>query len=80
MSLYDLLTGKDGRISHVKMWANVACATASGVIIHQEYKGLLSWDIFALYLGTVGVYSVGKYLDIKHGLIKPTEAQESEIK
>jgi len=81
LSLKDLLTGKDGRISHVKLWANVASLTATGVVIWYAWRGSLTWDMFGLYLATVGgYYTVGKYLDLKHGTPSSPQAQAPEEK
>lgn len=65
----DLITTPDGRISHSKVYANIGGLVATWVIIRLTLKDALTWDVFALYLGTVGgfYYVIGKWLDLKHG-------------
>lgn len=74
--LLDLITTPDGRLSHTKLWSNAGCATATWVIIWYAVKLDLTWDMFALYLGTIaGANVAGKFLDLKHGN-KPAEAKK----
>lgn len=57
MSWRDLITGIDGKLSHAKLWPNIASATATGMFIYQGYKDTLTFDTWLVYLGCVGGYS-----------------------
>ncbi|MCG8993234.1 hypothetical protein LH427_09640 [Laribacter hongkongensis] len=58
MRLSDLVSNPDtGRLSHTKLWANVACAAATGMFVYQGIKGTLSTDTWLIYLGLVGGYA-----------------------
>lgn len=58
MRLADLITNPDtGRLSHTKLWANMACLAATGMFIFQGIKGTLTADTWLIYLGLVGSYS-----------------------
>ncbi|MCW3479719.1 hypothetical protein OL229_09110 [Neisseriaceae bacterium JH1-16] len=58
MRLAELISNPDtGRLSHTKLWANVACAAATGMFVYQGYKGALTLDTWLVYLGLVGGYS-----------------------
>lgn len=46
-----------GRMSHTKLWANVACATATGMFVYQGAQGTLSAEVWLIYLGLVGGYA-----------------------
>lgn len=74
----DLITTPDGRISHSKVYANVGGLVATWVIIRLTLKDALTWDVFALYLGTVGgfYYVIGKWLDLKHGNTRPPSSPD----
>ncbi|XLM20979.1 hypothetical protein MKD33_01630, partial [Chromobacterium piscinae] len=45
------------RISHSRLWANVACAAATIMFLVDGWRGALSADIWLIYLGVVGGYS-----------------------
>ncbi|VVE59823.1 hypothetical protein PCA31118_00027 [Pandoraea captiosa] len=57
MTWRDLVTGVDGRLSHTKLWPNIASAVATGMFIYQGVKGTLTNDTWLIYLGCVGGYS-----------------------
>ncbi|MXR36726.1 hypothetical protein [Craterilacuibacter sinensis] len=58
MRLSDLISNPDtGRMSHTKLWANVACATATGMFVYQGMHNTLSTDTWLIYLGLVGGYA-----------------------
>lgn len=57
MSWRDLVTGMDGRLSHTKLWPNIASLVATGMFIYQGVKGTLTNDTWLIYLGCVGGYS-----------------------
>lgn len=61
MRLSDLFTNPaTGRLSHSKLWANVACAVATAMFIQQGWCGTLGADIWLAYLGLVGGYSAAR--------------------
>lgn len=58
MRLSDLFTNPaTGRLSHSKLWANVACASATGLFIYQGVQGTLTPEVWLIYLGVVGGYA-----------------------
>ena len=61
MRLSDLFTNPaSGRLSHSKLWANVACAVATAMFIQQGWRDTLGADIWLAYLGMVGGYSAAR--------------------
>lgn len=63
-----------GKISHSKLWANVACGAAT-------YKFLtvpdLPSEIWAIYLGIVGGYAVARsYVSVKRQQVEQEEFKE----
>ena len=61
MALSELFTNPaTGRLSHSKLWANVACATATGMFVYQGIAGQLTTDTWLVYLGVVGGYSAAR--------------------
>ncbi|HDR9170608.1 TPA: hypothetical protein QDB40_004632 [Burkholderia vietnamiensis] len=57
MSLSDLITGHDGKLSHANLWPNIASAVATLMFIYQGYRNQLTFDTWLIYLGCVGGYS-----------------------
>ncbi|WP_375591733.1 hypothetical protein [Chitiniphilus eburneus] len=58
MRLSDLITNAEtGRLSHTKLWPNVACAVATGMYIYLGATDRLTPDIWLIYLGIVGGYT-----------------------
>ncbi|MEX3688877.1 hypothetical protein AB3X91_30720 [Paraburkholderia sp. BR14263] len=57
MALRDLISGHDGKLSHSKLWPNVASAISTGMFIYQGITGRLTFDVWLVYLGCVGGYS-----------------------
>ncbi|POZ63587.1 hypothetical protein [Chromobacterium alticapitis] len=58
MHLADLLCSPHSRrISHSRLWANVACAAATAMFVRDGWRGALTPDIWVIYLGVVGGYS-----------------------
>ena len=60
MGIFDIFKNPaTGRVSHSKLWANVACAAGT-------YKFLIlpdpSVEVWAVYLGIVGGYAVARSL------------------
>ncbi|MCD0491390.1 hypothetical protein [Chromobacterium violaceum] len=61
MTLGDLIKNPaTGRLSHSKLWANIACAVGSGMFIYQGVAGTLSYEIWLVYMGSVGGYSAAR--------------------
>lgn len=64
MAVLDIIRNPaTGKVSHSKLWANVACAAAT-------YKFVVAPDapseIWAVYLGVVGGYAVARsYVSVK---------------
>lgn len=57
MALRDLIAGPDGKLSHTKLWPNVASAVATAVFAYHGFKGTLSPDEWLIYMSCVGGYS-----------------------
>jgi len=58
MRVAELITNPgSGRLSHTKLWANVACGAATGLFIYQGVAGTLAPEIWLIYLGLVGGYA-----------------------
>lgn len=58
MRLAELISNPGtGRISHTKLWANVACAMATLMFGYQGVHGTLTADVWLIYLGLVGGYA-----------------------
>jgi len=61
MRLSDLFTNPaSGRLSHSKLWANVAYSSATGMFVYQGVAGQLTTDTWLVYLGVVGGYSAAR--------------------
>ena len=64
MAVFDIIRNPaTGKVSHSKLWANVACAAAT-------YKFVIAPDapseIWAIYFGIVGGYAVARsYVSVK---------------
>ncbi|KIA80580.1 hypothetical protein QR66_09475 [Chromobacterium piscinae] len=52
-----LCSPRSRRISHSRLWANVACAAATAMFLRDGWRGALTPDIWLIYLGVVGGYS-----------------------
>lgn len=68
---------KDGKTSTTKFWYNIACLSATLIVIHyaKEYK--LTWEMFGLYLISVGGFSsISKFLNYR---FKTTEEPNNTI-
>lgn len=69
MGLKDIVTDAGtGMVSHTKIWANIAYAVATGIVIHMTLNGQMTGDVLMIYLGIVGASSLGsKLLSLKYG-------------
>jgi hypothetical protein len=55
------------RVSHTKVWSNVAYLAATVVFILQAYKGSLTSDVWFIYLGIVGAHTAAsKAMSLKY--------------
>ncbi|WP_440217233.1 hypothetical protein [Chromobacterium piscinae] len=61
MGLVDLIKNPaTGRLSHSKLWANIACAAATFLFLVDGWRGTLTADVWLIYLGVVGGYSAAR--------------------
>lgn len=76
MGIFDIFKNPaTGKVSHSKLWANVACAAGT-------YKFLIlpdpSMEIWAVYLGIVGGYAVARsFVSVKRQEVE-TEAERGQ--
>lgn len=72
MNWRDLITDSaTGQISHTKLWANVAYASATGVLITADSSSAIFPEVFFIYLGVVGASATAsKFLSLKYGAAK----------
>jgi hypothetical protein len=77
MKLSDLIQDAGtGQLSHTKVWANVAYATATLAFGYSVYANTASGEIWLIYLGGIGASaSVSKLLSLKYG-VPSTPAEE----
>ena len=77
MGIFDIFKNPaTGKVSHSKLWANVACAAGT-------YKFLIlpdpSAEIWAVYLGIVGGYAVARSLvSVKRQEVESDHARETD--
>ena len=58
MPLRDLIANpRSQRLSHSKLWANIACAAATGLFVYQGVHDMLLPETWLIYLGLVGGYA-----------------------
>lgn len=69
MKPIDLITDAGtGQLSHTKLWANVAYASATVAFLYTVYADKASADVWLIYLGVVGASAtVSKLLSLKYG-------------
>jgi hypothetical protein len=69
MKLADLITDSGtGMVSHTKVWANIAYASATVAFGYMVYKNTASADIWLIYLGGIGASAtLSKLLSLKYG-------------
>ena len=70
MKLTDLITDAGtGMLSHTKVWANIAYASATIAFIYMSYAGTASPDIWMVYLASIGASAtLSKLLSLKYGV------------
>lgn len=77
MAILDIIRNPaTGRVSHSKLWANVACAAAT-------YKFVVAPDapseIWAVYLGVVGGYAVARsYVSVQRQKVEQDHADKMD--
>ena len=66
MKPMELITDKDGTLSHTKLWSNIGLATITFTYIHHVIKSGLSPELMVAYGGIVVFGRVAsKYIDSK---------------
>ena len=57
---------RSGKVSTTKFWYNIACTTATFILVWYGYAYKLTWEMFGLYLVGVGsMSSISKFLNLK---------------
>lgn len=60
MKLSDLIRDtSSGQMSHSKLWANVAYAAVTFIVVHKAISNTASDDLILYYLGIVALHSTG---------------------
>lgn len=68
MNLKEFITGENGKLSHTKLWSNVAYATMTFIVIFMAIKGTLLLDMFIAYGIIVALHnSASKLISAKFG-------------
>lgn len=70
MNWRDLITDSAdrSRVSHTKVWSNVAYAASTFVFVMQALKETLTPEVWLIYLGVVGAHSAAsKLLSLRSG-------------
>jgi hypothetical protein len=82
MKLSDLITEPDGkRLSHSKIWSNIANAVMTAGVAKMFFAATLSADILMIYAVFVGASSLGsKFLNLRFGQGGKTESMSIEEK
>ena len=64
-----------GMVSHTKVWANVAYASATAAFLQGAFHGGQPAEVWITYLGLVGASATAsKFLSLRYG-VKPDEAK-----
>lgn len=70
-------SNKDGKTSTTKFWYNIACLSATAIVLWYAYNLRLTWEMFGLYLISVGSFSsVSKFLNYRY---KATEEPSNDM-
>lgn len=80
LRLADLVTDHDtGRLSHTRLWSNVAYAAATFLFVYSGVKGTLPSEVWFIYLGCVGGFTAySKLLSLKYQSAKDKATGASE--
>lgn len=63
-----LNTGDNGRISHTKVWSNLAYSVSTWIVVQLTLDGNMSPEYFLIYLGIVASHSAAsKWINNKLG-------------
>ena len=64
--MMSLFTDSNGKISHTKVWSNIAYLSATIIFLYYGFKGTLTTEVWFLYLGIVaGHNTASKFLSSK---------------
>lgn len=68
MSIRDLFISQgSGRLSHTKLWTNIAYLVASAVVLLQAHRGTLQTEMMMVYLAIVGTHgAASKWLSLRY--------------
>ncbi len=78
MNMRELITDNDGKLSHTKIWSNIANATSTGIVIKMAAMATLTPDIFMIYVIFVGASRLGsEFLSRKYGVTPDSRTTES---
>ena len=67
----------DGKTSTTKFWYNIACLSATLILLWYAWAYKLTWEMFGLYLISVGGFSsVSKFLNYRY---KTTEEPSNDM-
>lgn len=81
MAVLDLISdARTGKLSHTKLWGNLANATATGMFVYQGVTAQLTPAIWLAYLGTVGGYvavlrGISAWRDVATANNQPEQSQ-----
>mgnify|MGYP001607906131 CR=1 FL=1 len=66
--LKDLISTPEGKVSHTKFWGNIGYLAGTIMILTVTYRDKLTWDLFLIYLATVGGSAqASKLIGLKYG-------------
>lgn len=64
MKLSDLVLNSQGKLSHTKVWTNIAYLAATVKFIRDDVPA----DIWLIYLGVVGAHgAASKFISLRYG-------------
>lgn len=77
----EMIQTSNGRISNTKVWAFIACAVATWIMIYMTLKDKMSWEMFIAYLVSVGGFSqLSKLMAYRYGgSATPTESDVPKV-
>jgi hypothetical protein len=68
MNIQDVVTNDAGKLSHSKIWTNIAYAASTYCILYESWHGTLDWTMLLVYLAIVGASPIaGKMIELKYG-------------
>lgn len=73
MSMRELISDENGKLSHTKVWANIGYLAATVAFIKTTWLGTASADIWLVYIGCVAASSTAsKFLTLKYTGVQST--------